>query len=135
MNRRTLVAGTSALLATALVRKAHAQGLTVLDVAYAGSMGSMMEGPIKTGAAQRLGIDMHGRAQGSDALAKLIVGGSVSADVFVPVTPGPMMTVLKAGKANSATPVAVTIPVDSANWSAPKRKSASVTATPNPPAR
>ena len=85
-----------------------AQELAVLDVAYAGSMGSMMEGPIKTSIAQSLKLDMHGRAQGSSALAQLIVGGSIRPDVFFPVTPGPMLTVLKAGKAESAQPIAQT---------------------------
>ena len=107
MNRRLWIAGSSASLALA-ASPARAQALTSLDVAYAGSMGSMMEGPIKTAAAQTLQIDMHGRAQGSDALAKLIVAGSIAADVFIPVTPGPMMTVLKGGKATLATPVART---------------------------
>ena len=107
MNRRLWIAGSSASLAFAAC-PARAQALTPLDVAYAGSMGSMMEGPIKTGAAQTLQIDMHGRALGSDALAKLIVAGSITADVFIPVTPGPMMTVLKGGKANIATPIART---------------------------
>ena len=55
-----------------------------------------------------LHIAMHGRAQGSDALANLIVGGSIACDVFIPVTPGPMLTVLKAGKATLGTPVART---------------------------
>ena len=82
--------------------------MTVLDVAYAGSMGSMMEGPIKDGAASTLAVTMHGRASGSDALAALIAGGSIAADVFVPVTPRPMQTVLKAGKAQSAVPIART---------------------------
>jgi len=82
--------------------------MTPLDVAYAGSMGSMMEGPIKTTAASTLHVAMHGRAQGSDALAHLIVGGSIACDVFIPVTPGPMLTVLKAGKATVGTPVART---------------------------
>ena len=82
--------------------------LAVLDVAYAGSMGSMMEGPLKTSVAQTLKLDMHGRAQGSSALAQLIVGGSIRPDVFMPVTPGPMLTVLRAGKAESAQPVART---------------------------
>jgi molybdate/tungstate transport system substrate-binding protein len=68
----------------------------------------MMEGPIKAGAAQSLGIAMHGRAQGSDALANLIVGGSITPDVFIPVTPGPMMTVLKGGKASLAVPISRT---------------------------
>ncbi len=71
-------------------------------------MGSMMEGPIKEAAAQALGIEMHGRALGSDALAALIVGGSVPVDVFVPVTPRPMNAVLKAGKATIGIPIART---------------------------
>lgn len=82
--------------------------LAVLDVAYAGSMGSMMEGPVKTSVAEGLQLDMHGRAQGSSALAQLIAGGSIRPDVFMPVTPGPMLTVLRAGKAESAEPIAHT---------------------------
>ena len=85
-----------------------AADLTVVDVAYAGSMGSMMEGPLKTSAAQSLKLEMHGRAQGSSALAQLIVGGNIRPDVFIPVTPGPMLAVLRAGKAEMATPIAHT---------------------------
>jgi molybdate/tungstate transport system substrate-binding protein len=80
----------------------------VLDVAYAGSMGSLMEGPIKSTVAQKLNLEMHGRAQGSSALAQLIVGGSIRPDVFIPITPGPMLTVLRAGKAETAQPIAHT---------------------------
>jgi molybdate/tungstate transport system substrate-binding protein len=80
----------------------------VLDVAYAGSMGSLMEGPIKSTVAQKLTLEMHGRAQGSSALAQLIVGGSIRPDVFIPITPGPMLTVLRAGKAETAQPIAHT---------------------------
>lgn len=108
MNRRTVLAGSAALLAAVLAEDASAQALTPLDVAYAGSMGSMMEGPVKTGAAQTLQIEMHGRGQGSDALAQLIAGGSIQADVFIPVTPSPMVTVIKAGKATTAYPIART---------------------------
>jgi len=82
--------------------------LASLDVAYAGSMGSMMEGPIKSAAARILKIEFHGRAQGSSALAQLIVGGSIRSDVFIPVTPGPALTVLRAGKADFAQPIAHT---------------------------
>lgn len=80
----------------------------MLDVAYAGSMGSLMEGPIKSTVTERLNLEMHGRAQGSSALAQLIVGGSVRPDVFIPITPGPMLTVLRAGKAETARPIAHT---------------------------
>jgi molybdate/tungstate transport system substrate-binding protein len=82
--------------------------LAMLDVAYAGSMGSMMEGPLKASVARSLKLDMHGRAQGSSALAQLIVGGSIRPDVFIPVTPGPMLTVLRAGKAEAAQAIAHT---------------------------
>jgi len=85
-----------------------AADLAVLDVAYAGSMGSMMEGPIKTSAAQSLKLEFRGRGTGSSALAQLIVGGSIRPDVFIPVTPGPALTVLRGGKADIAQPVAHT---------------------------
>lgn len=80
----------------------------VLDVAYAGSMGSMMEGPVKAAVAHSLNLEMHGRAQGSSGLAQLIVSGSIRPDIFLPITPNPMLTVLRAGKADSAAPVAHT---------------------------
>jgi molybdate/tungstate transport system substrate-binding protein len=92
----------------ALPLRLLADELSPLDVAYAGSMGSMMEGPIKSAAASTLKIDFHGRAQGSSALAQLIVGGSIRPDVFVPVTPGPALTILRSGKADSAQPIAHT---------------------------
>jgi molybdate/tungstate transport system substrate-binding protein len=71
-------------------------------------MGSMMEGAMKSAAASTLRLEMHGRPQGSSALAQLIVGGSIRPDVFVPITSGPMLTVLRAGKAESAVPIAHT---------------------------
>ena len=98
-----LAAGVAGLPARSL-----APELAVLDVAYAGSMGSLMEGPLKTAATQTLKLDLHGRAQGSSALAQLIVSGSIRCDVFIPITPAPMLSVLKAGKAETAQPVAHT---------------------------
>jgi molybdate/tungstate transport system substrate-binding protein len=97
-----------ALALTQFASRSSAADLAVLDVAYAGSMGSMMEGPVKSAVAASLRVDMHGRAQASNALANLIVGGSIRPDVFIPVTPGPMLTVLRAGKAKSAAPIAHT---------------------------
>jgi len=85
-----------------------ADKLAPLDVAYAGSMGSMMEGPIKSAAARTLKVDFHGLAHGSSALAQLIVGGNIRPDIFIPVTPSPALTILRAGKANSAQPIAHT---------------------------
>lgn len=109
MKRRAWIAGGAAGVALlASMRRLEAADPTVLDVAYAGSMGSMMEGPIKSEAATALNVTMHGTALGSDALAGLIIGGTMTPDVFISVTPGPMQRVLKAGKAKTAVPVART---------------------------
>ncbi len=91
-----------------LSRSGMAQDATSLDIAYAGSMGSLMDGPVKKSAAQTLKLDIHGRAQGANALAQLIVSGSISPDVFISVTAGPMLAVLHAGKASVAQPIART---------------------------
>lgn len=109
--REALTGGLSIAAATTLAGfplRLLGADLAPLDVAYAGSMGSMMEGPIKSAAARTLKIDFHGRAQGSSALAQLIVGGSIRPDVFIPVTPGPALTILRGGKADSAQPIAHT---------------------------
>lgn len=112
LTRRELLAGACALGAAAAMGfpplSAFAETLSPLDVAYAGSMGSLMEGPLKSAAAQSLKLELHGRAQGSSALAQLIVGGSIRPDVFISVTPAPMLPVLRAGKAESAVPIAHT---------------------------
>jgi molybdate/tungstate transport system substrate-binding protein len=81
---------------------------TPLQVAYAGSMGSMMDGGIRPAIADALGAEFQGRAAGSTGLANLIVAGSIRPDVFISVTPEPMRIVLKAGKAQSAQPIART---------------------------
>ena len=107
LSRRTLLLQASWLTLGAVLGYSLAQQAT-LDVAYAGSMSSMMEGPLKASIAQELKLDMHGRAQGSSALAQLIVGGSIRPDVFIPITPGPMLTVLRAGKAETAQAIAHT---------------------------
>jgi molybdate/tungstate transport system substrate-binding protein len=87
---------------------AAAQSLTPLQVAYAGSMGSLMDGGVRPAIAQALKAELQGRAQGSTGLANLIIAGSIRPDVFISVTPGPMRNVLKAGKAERAIPIART---------------------------
>src|SRR6266436_6933355 len=84
------------------------ESTTPLQVAYAGSMGSMMDGGVRPAIAKALGAELQGRAQGSTGLANLIVAGSIRPDVFISVTPEPMRIVLKAGKAQSALPIART---------------------------
>jgi molybdate/tungstate transport system substrate-binding protein len=85
-----------------------ADALTPLQVAYAGSMGSMMDGAVKPAVAKSLNAELQGRAQGSSGLANLIVAGSIRPDVFISVTPGPMHSVLKSDKAEKAIPIART---------------------------
>jgi molybdate/tungstate transport system substrate-binding protein len=102
------VAGALALLVAVAGATGASESTTPLEVAYAGSMGSMMDGGVRPAIAKSLGAEMRGRAQGSTGLANLIVAGSVRPDVFIAVTPGPMRIVLKAGKAARATPIAST---------------------------
>jgi len=109
--RGLIVRGSGFALAAALFGlppRSWAADFAALDVAYAGSMSSLMEGPVKASVARTLQLDMHGRAQGSNALAQLIVGGSIRPDIFMPITPGPAMAVLRAGKAEFAEPFAQT---------------------------
>src|SRR5579864_6318833 len=87
---------------------AFADSKTTLDIAYAGSMGSLMEGPIKDAVAKGFGIELHGRAQGSNALARLIEDGKIKPDVFISATGSPMQIVLTADKAQVALPFAKT---------------------------
>lgn len=68
----------------------------------------MLEGPLKASAAQTLRLDLSTHAKGADAVAQSIVDGSLRADVFIPVTPGPMLTVMHAGKAETAYPIGTT---------------------------
>ena len=106
LSRRVAFIIFSIFVALSLARAAEA--LTPLQVAYAGSMASMMDGAVKPAVAKFLGAELQGRAQGSTGLANLIIAGSIRPDVFISVTPGPMRNVLKAGKAKNVTPIART---------------------------
>jgi molybdate/tungstate transport system substrate-binding protein len=89
-------------------RKTAAASLKPLQVAYAGSMGALMDGGFRPAIEKSLGANLEGRAQGSTGLANLIIAGSIRPDVFIAVTPGPMRKVLEAGKAKEAIPIART---------------------------
>ena len=102
MTRRQIICQIAALAGP------KARGETVLNVAYAGSMASVMEGEIKQAARAQLGVSLQGRAQGASGLAQLILGNAIHPDVFISVTPSPMAAVLKAGMAAGAVPFAHT---------------------------
>ena len=86
----------------------YAQSLPVIDVASAGSMRAVLDGPLRTAVAQGLHLNLRLRSGGADAVARSIVDASAPADVFLSVTAGPMLTVLRSGKAKIAYPIATT---------------------------
>lgn len=87
---------------------ARAGDAPVLRVAYAGSMGAVMDDALGPAFARAHGADYQGVGQGSYALARLLAAGEMQADVFVCVTPGPLRVLEQAGRVALAVPVAST---------------------------
>jgi len=81
---------------------------TPIRVAYAGSMGAVMDQKIGPEFAKAHGAEYQGIGQASYALAHLLEGKQMRADVFVSVTPGPIRILLKDGLVKEAIPVAGT---------------------------
>src|SRR5580698_9058164 len=111
ITRRELLMLTGSLVAAVMVDfpvALLAEELNKLDVASAGSMRAMLEGPIKTSIAKDLALDLHSHSEGADAVAQSLVDGSRLADVFISITAGPMRTVMLANKAEVAQPIART---------------------------
>jgi len=79
-----------------------------LQVAYAGSMGVVMDRFLGPTFAKAHHVTYQGRGQGAYALARLIAAHQITPDVFVSITPGPMEVLLKAGLIREAFPVAST---------------------------
>lgn len=97
------------LIAAALVLLAGpAAARSALEVAYAGSMGTVMDSDLGPAFARRAAVDFHGIGRGSYGLAHLLVAGEMRADVFVGVTAGPAHLLLEKGLAEEAIPVAST---------------------------
>ena len=80
----------------------------VLRVAYAGSMGVVMDHDLGPAVARAQHASYQGIGQGSFALARLLAGRQMQADVFVGITPGPMKVLQQAGLVDHAVPVAST---------------------------
>ena len=87
---------------------AQAADAPVLRVAYAGSMGVVMDQSLGPAFAKAHGASYEGVGQGSFALARLLAAKQMQADVFVAITPGPVKVVQEAGLAGRAVPVAST---------------------------
>jgi molybdate/tungstate transport system substrate-binding protein len=85
-----------------------AHAADVFRVAYAGSMGAVMDRFIGPAFAKANGVEYQGIGQGAYGLARQLEGRLIQADVFVPITPGPLDIVKKAGMIGPAVPVAST---------------------------
>ena len=80
----------------------------VLAVAYAGSMGALMDRALGPAIERQAHVQFQGRGAGAYALAHLLADRKVRADVFVSITPGPIEVLRKAGLVDVAVPVAST---------------------------
>jgi molybdate/tungstate transport system substrate-binding protein len=104
--RRALLAPLAAAPFIAAVRPARAAG--AITVAYAGSMGVLMDRGLNPDFTAKTGTTVHGIGQAAMGLARLISAQTMRADVFVSVSPAPMKLVEAALLAAHAEPVAST---------------------------
>lgn len=74
------------VLACCIVEPAVARAPSLVNVLYAGSLVTPMEGPVKD-ALRAQGVDFQGQPGGSKALAHLIGAGLKTPDVFISVDP------------------------------------------------
>lgn len=105
MRRRALLVAAS-LSPLAMARLARAAG--VLKVAYAGSMGVVMDKGLGPAFAAANEAQFQGTGQGAYGFARLLAAKKLQTDVFVSVTPGPVAILLKAGLLKQAMPIAST---------------------------
>lgn len=103
MRRRSLLAAPALLALPTTARAAP-----VLRVAYAGSMGVVMDRAIGPAFGKAEGAAFQGIGHGSYGLAHLIAGRKLQVDVFVAVTAGPIRILQHAGLVGEAWPVAST---------------------------
>ena len=108
INPRYLLAWCLGLAAIVLSLAKFASAATPIRVAYAGSMGAVMDQKIGPAFAQAHKAEYQGIGQASYALAHLLESKQLQADVFVPVTPGPIRILVKAGLIKRAVPIAGT---------------------------
>jgi molybdate/tungstate transport system substrate-binding protein len=92
----------------ALGRALPAWAADAITVAYAGSMGVVMDQGLGPAFTAKTGTAFHGIGQAAMALAHLLAAKTTTADVFVSVSAGPVKVVEAAGLESSAVPVAST---------------------------
>ena len=96
------------LLGAGIFAASPAQATDALRVAYAGSMGVVMDRFIGPAFAKANGVEYQGIGQGAYGLARQLQGKLLQADVFVSITPGPIDILRDAGLIGAAVPVAST---------------------------
>lgn len=105
-SRRRAIALSSAFGAAGFAP--FAQAAQKITVAYAGSMGVVMDHGIGPAFQKKTGIRYQGIGQGALGLAHLLIAKSLTADVFVSVSAAPARLVEAANLASGAVPVAST---------------------------
>jgi molybdate/tungstate transport system substrate-binding protein len=106
ISRRRLLAATSALAATTSWASAASAGK--ITVAFAGSMGVVMDRGIGPAFEAKTGATYQGIGQAALGLAHLLAAKSLSADVFISVSPAPIKVLEAAKLVDKAVPVAST---------------------------
>lgn len=106
--RQALAAPLLAAVPTVAGLARRAAAASPFRVAYAGSMGALMDHGIGPAFAAMDHVAYQGIGHGSFALARLIAAKQMVADVFVPITAGPFEVVRSAGLGPHAVPVAST---------------------------
>jgi len=96
------------LLGVGILAASPAQAADALRVAYAGSMGVVMDRFIGPAFAKANGVEYQGIGQGAYGLARQLQGKLLQADVFISITPGPIDLLRSAGMIGAAVPVAST---------------------------
>ncbi|WP_312142682.1 extracellular solute-binding protein [Pantoea septica] len=81
---------------------------TDIRVAFAGSMGKVMDESLGPAFAKANNGSYQGQGQGAYGMARLLASKKITADVFVSITPGPMQILKEAGLIDNAVPVAST---------------------------
>ncbi len=104
MRRRSFLTAVPLLALTAPPARAE----SVLRVAYAGSMGVVMDRALGPAFAAANQATFQGTGQGAFGLARLLASKKMQADVFVSVTASPMQLLLNAGLVRNAVPIAST---------------------------
>jgi molybdate/tungstate transport system substrate-binding protein len=106
LSRRHVLAGSSTLLAASGF--APARAASKLTVAYAGSMGVVIDHGLAPAFKKHSHTEIHGIGEGAMALAHLLAAKTLSADVFISVSADPIKIVEAAGLIDHATPIAST---------------------------